>query len=52
MGKFELEYIFIEGTVGVSLMKYIDNSNFKGLNDFVHDTDWVSNSGLVFQKVP
>lgn len=52
MGKFELEYIFIEGTVGVSLVKYIDNSNFKGLNDFVHDTDWVSNHGLVFQKGP
>ena len=48
MGKFELEYIFIEGILGVSLVKYIANSNFKGLNDFVHDTDWVSNYGLMF----
>ena len=33
MGKFELEYIFIEGIVGVSLIKYSANSNFKALND-------------------
>ena len=51
MGKFELEYIFIEGIVGIGLLNYIDNSNFKALIDSVHDTDWVSHYGLVFQKV-